>query len=100
MAASALSAARALGFPHPLATCLETVVIVAAAVHVPPPAELGTLLGHADEIRRRGERPGVRSLQAGLRDTRSALASRGPRMTDTDAARLAFDVIAGIDAVS
>jgi predicted ATPase/DNA-binding SARP family transcriptional activator len=98
VAASAIAAARAISYLHPLATCLETVVVVAAATS--SPADLASLLAYADEIRSQGERPGVGSLRDGVDEVRSTLPTPDRLLTATEAAALATDVIARIDAVS
>ena len=96
--ATAVAAARGISYPHPLATCLETVVIVAAQADLAAPGELALLLAYADDIRIRGDRPGAESLRAGLDAVRTslpdALLPDGAALLSTnDAAALAMDVI-------
>jgi hypothetical protein len=87
----------AISYPHPLATVLETVVLVTTASAAPE--DLAALLAHADAIRARGVRPGIGSLRTAVDELRPRLPASARPLTPAGAADLAMDVIARTDAI-
>ena len=79
-ARSAVEAARALGYPFPLATALETVALVGTA-SAADPATLATLVATASAIRAAGDRPVPACLSAQV----GAMADALPRVEPVSA---------------
>ena len=91
-AAEAMTAARSLSFPFPMALCLET----AALVVLPADIEAsGRLLAAASVIRERGNRPCPVPLSAAIARARlAAPPSPGPAVNPAEAAEEAAALLA------
>jgi predicted ATPase/DNA-binding SARP family transcriptional activator len=101
LAADAIRAAQSLSFAFPLAMCLETAALVLlehdAGPDGPPP---GLLLAAAAGIRRRGDRPGVPSLQARVTAAAGARAGGRPGSPARPDAELAAAAVAALAALA
>jgi predicted ATPase/DNA-binding SARP family transcriptional activator len=107
-AAEAISAARSLAFPFPMAVCLETaaLVVLHAAMAIRPAtsagveaAASGRLFAAAEAIRKRGDRPGPVTLAAAAGQARLAVEAAEaaePAPEPAEAADLAVALLAGL----
>jgi hypothetical protein len=95
-AAGAITAARSLAFPFPMALCLETAALVMLRAGALAEAS-GRLLAAAQAIRERGDRPGPVTLSAAVAQARIATATEvlAP-FEPMEAAGLAATLLAGL----
>ena len=95
-AAEAITAARSLAFPFPMALCLETAALVMLRAGAHDGAS-GRLLAAAQAIRERGDRPGPVTLSAAVVAARITTGAEVPApLEPTEAAGLAFTLLGGL----